>query len=360
MKFSLFFGGQLAEPSPEAERKLYRDMIEQALLAEELGYHTLWTVEHHGFYQCSHVAAPELFLAYLAAKTKRVRLGHGVTLLPHRYNHPIRVAERIATLDILSEGRVEWGTGKSNSLVEAGAFEIDFKELHAQWAEAIEMIPRMWSSDVFQHKGKYFDIPPTQIIPKPVQKPHPPIHVACNKPQSVATAGRMGLGALNFTYGTDEYLGGKVAEYKAAIAAAKPVGRSVTNQFSCAGPAMILDDDKKACVHGFRGARFFSGALAQYYMSGTRPVGRLPIRTDDLTAEELADSMKLRGTEDAAGGVAGTAIVGDPAFAREAVTALADLGIDELILVMQLGTVPQEIILESLRTFAEKVIPHFS
>src|SRR6185436_15337814 len=139
----------------------------------EVGFDTIWAVEHHGLREYAHCSAPEVFLSFVAARTKRIGLGHGVTLLPGRYNHPSRIAERIATLDILSQGRVLWGTGKSGTRVEQGAFELEPETLHAQWLEAVRMIPRMWAEDVFSWKGTYYDIPPTQIVPKPVQTPHP-------------------------------------------------------------------------------------------------------------------------------------------------------------------------------------------
>ena len=132
MNFSLFFEMQISEPTPVSERRVFHDCVEQAVLAEQLGFDGIWQVEHHGLYEYSHSSAPEVFLGYLAAKTNRVRLGHGVTLTPHRYNHPIRIAERIATLDILSEGRVNWGSGKSASAVEKQAFENDEGQLHDQ------------------------------------------------------------------------------------------------------------------------------------------------------------------------------------------------------------------------------------
>src|SRR5262249_8347529 len=153
MKFSLFFEMQIESPTREKEAQTFRDCVLQAVLADELGYHAVWEVEHHGLYEYSHSSAPEVFLAFVAARTNKIRLGHGVTLLPHRYNHPIRIAERLAVLDILSGGRVNWGSGKSSSLVEQHAFETDIKTLHDQWLEAVEMIPRMWSSDVFSHEG---------------------------------------------------------------------------------------------------------------------------------------------------------------------------------------------------------------
>src|SRR5205814_1224627 len=165
MKFSIFFEMQISEPNRAREAQTFRDCLEQAVLADQLGYHCAWEVEHHGLYEYSHSSAPEVFLAFVAARTKKIRVGHGVTLLPHRYNHPIRIAERVATPDILSGGRVNWGTGKSSSQVEQQAFETRPEELHAEWLEALEMIPRMWSSDIFEHEGTFFHLPPTPPPP---------------------------------------------------------------------------------------------------------------------------------------------------------------------------------------------------
>lgn len=355
MKFSLFYEMQIADPTPESEARLFHDCLEQAVLADQLGYHCIWEVEHHGLREYSHSSAPEIFLSFVAAKTRRIRVGHGVTLLPQRYNHPIRVAERIATLDILSEGRVNWGSGKSSSLVEQDAFETDKRTLHEQWLEAVRMIPKIWSSEVFEFKGKFFEIPPTQVVPKPVQKPHPPMFAACTKPDSAAFVGSLGMGALNFAIGSDDYLQQKVDEYRAAVAHAEPAGESVTNHFACTPPALVLDDDREACRHGFRGARFFSESLARYYLGGDRPIGRLPVPRESLPDDQLAAAMALRNTPDDSLNV----LCGDPVFAREYVQRFVEIGVDELICVMQMGTIPHELVLRSIRTFAEKVMPHF-
>src|SRR3954467_244364 len=355
MRFSLFFEMQLSGPTRATEAQVFRDCVEQAVLAEALGYHCIWEVEHHGLLEYSHSSAPEVFLAFVAARTKRIRLGHGVTLLPHRYNHPIRIAERIATLDILSGGRVNWGTGKSSSQVEQQAFETDPEELHAQWLEALEMIPRMWSSDVFQHRGRFFHVPPTQIVPKPVQEPHPPIFAACSRPDTAALVGTLGLGALNFAFGADDYLTDKVREYRAAVAKAKPAGRTKNDWFACTPATLVLKDDEKALRHGTRGARFFINALGRYYFGGDRPIGPLDIPRDDLTSEELREARETRNS--AVSHL--PTIVGDPASARETVSRFKDVGVDELMLVMQMGTIPHELICESIRTFAEEGMPHF-
>lgn len=356
MKFSLFYEMQISEPSRESEAAMFRACVDQAVLAEKLGYSCIWAVEHHGLYEYSHSSAPEIFLSFVAARTQTIRIGHGVTLLPHRYNHPIRVAERVAALDILSGGRVNWGSGKSSSRVEQLAFENDVSTLHEQWLEAVRIIPRMWQEDVFQYKGRFFDIPPTQVIPKPVQSPHPPMFAACTKPDSAASVGRMGMGALNFAIGSDDYLADKVAAYRKAVASAEPVGGVVTNHFACTPPTLVLADDREACRYGFRGARFFAESLSRYYLSPDRPVGRLNVPRDFFSDQDLESAMALRNSPDDAQ----NACVGDPSAAREFVQRFVDIGVDELILVMQMGTVPMELVTQSVKTFGEHVLPHFS
>jgi alkanesulfonate monooxygenase SsuD/methylene tetrahydromethanopterin reductase-like flavin-dependent oxidoreductase (luciferase family) len=355
MKFSIFFEMQLSHPTPESEARIFHECAEQAVLADELGYHAVWEVEHHGLYEYSHSAAPEIFLAYIAGRTRRIRLGHGVVLLPFRYNHPQRVAERIATLDILSNGRVNFGTGKSASATEIGSFQIDRQRLTEEWEEALEIIPRMWSESSFSHKSRFFDIPPTQVVPKPVQKPHPPMFAACAKPDSVLHVGKLGLGALNFAFGNDDYLEQKVTQYRAAVAEAKPKYRSVNNHFACTPATLVLPDDKRACEYGIRGMRFFTESMNRYYTFGDRPQGALNVPRDFLHADELRDAMAMRNQD----GSTLAMVVGDAAAARETIQRFVDIGVDELILVMQMGTVPHELILQSLRTFAEQVMPHF-
>ncbi|MGH7598129.1 MAG: LLM class flavin-dependent oxidoreductase [bacterium] len=355
MKFSIFYEMQISEPTRVSEAKLFHDCLKQAVYADALGYHCVWAVEHHALFEYSHSSAPEIFLSFVAARTKNIRLGHGVTLLPHRYNHPIRIAERIATLDILSNGRVNWGTGKSASLVEQQAFECNLSTLHDEWREALEMIPMMWAKEVFSYEGRFFKIPPTQVIPKPVQSPHPPIFAACSRPESAAAVGKLGLGALNFAFGSDDYLTDKVMQYRQAIANAAPTNYQINNHLACTPATLVLDDDLNACRYGLRGARFFLESLSRYYFSGARPVGKLSVPREFLSDDDLQQARAQRN----APGSEMAMIIGDPACARESVQRFADAGVDELILVMQMGTVPHELIMESLRTFAEKVMPHY-
>ncbi len=356
MNFSLLIELQIDSPTAASERQAFLDCVDQAILADDLGYHCLWAVEHHGLYEYSHCSAPEVLLAYLAGRTRRVRLGHAVTLTPHRYNHPIRIAERVATLDILSGGRVSWGSGKSASLVEQQAFEIDRADLDGQWREAIEIIPRMWRSDVFEWNGRHYHIAPTPILPKPVQTPHPPMFAACTRPESVTVAGELGLGSLNFSAGNDDYLRQKVDSYRAALASSAVPAHRRTTTFCCTPATLVLADDRRACEAGFRGSRFFAEGLAAYFFSTVRTIGAQDLSRGPLSAADLNDAMAARTKE---GGTLAS-IIGDPASARETVSRFERAGVDELILVMQMGTIPHAIVIESMRTFAEQVMPHFA
>jgi alkanesulfonate monooxygenase SsuD/methylene tetrahydromethanopterin reductase-like flavin-dependent oxidoreductase (luciferase family) len=355
MKFSLFFEMQIAEPTPETEAALFRNCLEQALLAEELGFHCIWEVEHHGLYEYSHSSAPEIFLSFVAARTKRIRVGHGCTLLPFRYNHPIRIAERIATLDILSEGRVNWGTARSGSRVEREAFEVDVPTIREQWREALTIIPRMWSTSPFSYSGTFFDIPSTYIVPKPVQRPHPPMFAACSKPQDAVEVGALGLGALNLAMHHDELLAERVRAYREAVTNATPTDYAVTNHFACNAAALVLDDDRQACRHGLRGSMYFTQGMFHYY-GATRPVGPMPISRDFLSDDFVEGFRRVRNTPQSQL----ASIIGDPCAARESVQRFVNVGVDEIILVMQTGTTPHEMVMESVRTFGEKVLPYFS
>ena len=355
MRFSLLLEVQIASPTRAREREALLQTVEQGVLAEELGYDGVWAVEHHGLVEYSHSSAPEVLLAFIAARTRSIAIGHAVTLTPGWYNHPIRVAERVATLDVLSEGRVRWGSGKSASLTEQGSFGVIREELDGQWREALEMIPRMWRAEVFEWEGRYYRIPPTAVIPKPHQEPHPPIYAACSRPESVVLAGSLGVGSLNFAAGSDDQLEEKVASYRQAVRSARAPGRQVLDQFCCTPTAMVLADDRRACEIGFRGSRFFAESLATYFFSPNRVVGELDVNRGALLPSQLDMAMAAR----RAGRGQLNSVVGDPSAARESVERFVAAGVDELILVMQMGTVPHDVVCESMRTFAEKVMPHF-
>src|SRR5579863_306412 len=136
MKFGIFYEHQLPRPWTDgAEHRLFKEALEQVELADRLGIDYAWEVEHHYLEEYSHSSAPEVFLAACSQRTRNIRLGHGIVQMPPGYNHPARVAERIATLDLVSDGRVEWGTGESSSLAELGGFNIEVSDKRPAWRE---------------------------------------------------------------------------------------------------------------------------------------------------------------------------------------------------------------------------------
>ena len=207
MKFGMMYEIQIPEPHyPGIEKDRYDQILAQVVLGDQVGFDYFWTVEHHFLKEFSHCSAPEVLYGAISQITKRIRIGHAVALLPGQYNHPVRVAEHAAVLDILSNGRVDLGTGRSTTLIEMDGFEVDPEETRAQWEEAIRMIPKMWTEETFSHEGHYYNVPPRSIIPKPVQSPHPPLWVACSQPESFRAAGEMGLGVLCFNLSGHELL----------------------------------------------------------------------------------------------------------------------------------------------------------
>ncbi|MBI3327656.1 MAG: LLM class flavin-dependent oxidoreductase, partial [Nitrospinae bacterium] len=169
MEFGMFFLLQYPEEK-KGDDRVFQEALEQMIAAEELGYDAVWLAEHH-FSGHGICGSPLLLAAAAATRTKRVRVGTAISILP--FNHPVRVAERAAVLDILSNGRMDLGTGRSTTLIEMDGFEVNPEETRAQWEEAISIIPRMWTEDPFSHEGRFYNIPPRSVVPKPVQSPHP-------------------------------------------------------------------------------------------------------------------------------------------------------------------------------------------
>ena len=362
MQFSMIFEVQLSEPTREAERRVYHESVEQAVLGDEVGFDRVWAVEHHNLRYYAHCTAPEILLSVIAAKTRRIRVGHGVVMLPIHYNHPIRVAERIAALDILSDGRVDFGTGVSSSELEMGAFGVDAETRHDQWEEALRAIPRMWREEPFEHHGRWFDVPPRHILPRPVQQPHPPLFVAATRDETLDVAARLGIGALCLGFGGPPDIRQKRARYDKAIAERTGdfAGLEPTDHLAALCPAVVLEDRQRGREIGLRGQQFFVAALGHNYQGGPEPD---PSRLSEgaAVAQISEESIEApRGDVSALLDVPNLGgAFGDPDDALRYVRALEDAGADEAMFLIQMGTVPQEACLESIRLIGEHVIPEF-
>ncbi|MDP6565574.1 MAG: LLM class flavin-dependent oxidoreductase, partial [Alphaproteobacteria bacterium] len=202
MKFGVFYEHQIPRPWNDGdEHRLFKEALDEVELADRLGIDYAWEVEHHFLEEYSHSSAPEVFLAACSQRTKNIRLGHGIVLMPPGYNHPARVAERIATLDLVSDGRVEFGTGESSAAAELAGFGVSVEAKREMWRETTEQCANLLTMDPYPgFEGKYFSMPCRNLVPKPLQRPHPPIWVACSRRETIHAAARAGIGALVFAF----------------------------------------------------------------------------------------------------------------------------------------------------------------
>ena len=371
MQFSMIFEAQTADPSRKGEQRVMRESVEQALLAEEVGFDRVWAVEHHCLKWYAHMSAPETFLAYLAGKTSRIRIGHGVVCLPFRMNHPVKVAERIAMLDILSNGRVDFGVGKGGTQQESGAFQTNVGDISPQLEASARMIPRMWRDEPFEHHSDLMDIPPRPIHPKPLQEPHPPMFLACTREATLNQAGEWGVGALCLGFAGPEDIAKKNRVYRAAVkrrTALSQVGDFPVEHLSALCPAIVLDDREGAKKIGHRGQRYFAEAINHWYdPTGQAPQPRTFVDGDDAdvllqTGQALVARLneeKIEVGTETTGMYNPNNAYGNVADATEYVEKLIAAGADEVMFLLQMGTVPQDAILESIRNLGKHVIPRF-
>jgi len=351
MKFGLFYEHQVPRPwSPEAERRVLLDALEQVALADTLGLEYVWEVEHHFLEEYSHSSAPEVFLAAASQRTTRIRLGHGISLMPPKYNHPARVAERIATLDLLSGGRVEWGTGESATALEMLGFGIDPREKEAMWEEAAEQAANMLAMTPYPgFKGQYFEMPCRNLVPKSYQQPHPPMWVACSRRETIHRAACLGLGALAFAFVEPEQARTWVQEYYDIITSERcvPLGHTVNPNIAVVSGFSLHRESEEAMRRGLDGFRFFGYSLGHVAIFGQHRPGRTDLWQHFL---EIQDTLPNN---------AGSGGIGNPAQVREHLERYERAGIDQVIFVQQCGNNQHEHICESLELFAKELHPEF-
>ena len=355
MKFGLMYEIQIPEPHyPGVEQERYKQIMAQVELADEEGFDYFWTVEHHFLNEFSHCSAPEVLYGALSQRTRRIRIGHAVALLPGQYNHPVRVAERAAVLDIVSDGRMDLGTGRSTTLIEMDGFEVNPADTRAQWEEAISMIPRMWTEDTFAHEGRFYSIPPRKVIPKPVQDPHPPLWVACSQPDSFRAAGEMGLGVLCFNLAGYDQMAERVQAYREAVKHAKPVGKFVNNQVAALCLVHCAEDDEEARRAAAPEGVWFVNKAEELYQpwqgrevpqSYQHAVSAVQTERADKTAEDHLAS--------------GAFAMGNPDTIIKVLDKYREAGVDQVLCFMQMGNLAHSRIMDSIKLVGRHVIPYF-
>lgn len=373
MKFGIFYEHQLPRPwGEDDEHRLLKDSLEQVVLADRLGIDAVWEVEHHFLEEYSHSSAPEVFLAACSQRTTRIRLGHGIVQLPLEFNHTARVAERVATLDLLSDGRVEFGTGEASSEAELGGFGIARDTKRAQWTEHIDAVSRMFVETPFAGwKGEWLEMPVRNVVPKPLQKPHPPLWVACSRRETIHLAAEKGIGALAFSFVEPSEAKAWVDDYYATLAssACVPAGFAVNANVAIVLPMMCHADEACAIERGLDGAHFFGYSLGYYYVWGNHRPGvsdvwqrfqeeRHNFGFDrEVAAQTGAPLGAQMTTSSGLGSLRGA--IGTPEQVRELLRGYEAAGVDQVIFVSQVGRNRHEHVCESLELFAREVMPEF-
>ncbi len=357
MKFGIFYEHQLPKPwAPGAEQRLFDEALEQVRLADRLGFDYAWEVEHHFLDEYSHSSAPEVFLAAAAGQTQRIRLGHGIRQVIPNYNHPARTAECLATLDLVSHGRVDFGIGEGATRLELGAFAIPAKEKRAMCLEAAEQIANMMALSPYPgFEGRYFSMPCRNVLPKPVQKPHPPMWMACTNRDTIRIAAQNGIGALAFSFvdpgeakiWSDIYYG--IIKSEDCV----PIGHAVNANIAMVSNFSLHQDRAEAVARGEEGFEFFRYAVNALVAHDTTP-GRTRLFEEFL--EKRAERAQRPTDETAAVPTTG---IGSPADMRAHLAAFQDAGIDQVIFLQQAGRNRHEHICASLELFAAEVMAEF-
>ncbi len=350
MKFGIFYEHQLPRPWHErSEYELLQNSLAEVELADRLGYDYAWEVEHHFLEEYSHSSAPEVFLAAASQRTERIRLAHGIIQLTT--NHPARVAERVSTLDLLSHGRVELGIGEGSSITELHPFGRRFRDKRAVWEEAVRAFIPMFRDEPWEFHGEYFDFPLRNVVPKPMQKPHPPLWVACSQLDTIEMAGERGMGALGFQFVSADMAHAWVhAYYNAFVKRQQKLADYATNpNIALVSGFMCAESDEEA-LRKADGWTFFQFALRFYATRGApvRP-GEVDLWQEYQGWKETPQAQKAR-----AGG-----LVGSPETLRRKLRRFESSNIDQVILLNQAGKNTHEDICESLELFAREVMPEF-
>lgn len=349
MQFGLFYEHQSPAPfTAEKDRQTFHNALTELELADKLGYDYAWLVEHHFLEEYSHSSAPEVFLGALTQRTKRMRLGHGIAVMPPKINHPARVAERIATLDLLSNGRIEWGTGESGTAMELEGFGVDPDDKKEMWREATEQCANMLTMTPYPgYEGEHFSMPTRNIVPKPLQTPHPPLWVACSRRDTILHAARNGMGALVFGFAAPEQAGKWVQEYYDIIRSDEcvPIGHAVNANFAIVTALSVNNDEQEAIRRGSQGFKYFGYSLGFYAAFGKGKPGHSTVWENFLKAEASIEDNHGNGG------------IGTPEQVYEHCKAYADVGVDQIIFVQQTGPANHEHICESLELFATTAMP---
>lgn len=357
MRFSLLYEVALPielEQAGKTESDAFWEALEQVVLAEEMGFDTVWMVEHHFLEDLSRSSANDIFLAAIAQHTKRIRIGLGVCLMPPGYTHPFKIGERVASLDIVTRGRLEWGCGRGTTAEELDGFHIDSAHARGGMVEAMHVVPQMWRQRKFPgYKGEFMDLPERVVVPKPVQKPHPPMWMACGSPSSYRLAGELGVGCLSFTISTPKELNAQLDHYREGVKNAKPVGDFVNNNIAGFTTLYVGENDAEARERGGRNAVAHHSRVHKYF-------GNVPDRPGYNERSMSVEERQKLGVQDPLQAIDEARIcAGDADTCYDIIRQWEEIGVDEFMGVVQFNEITHEESLRTIRLMGEHVIPRF-
>ena len=362
MQIGMFYQIQVPKPwTPTSDFDHYWEMMDQIVLAEELGFESVWIADHQFRTEWSHSSAPDVTLAAISQRTSRMRLGIAVAVPP--VQHPLHIAARTATLDIVSNGRVDLGVGRSGYPYQMAAFGTDLGNATGMVDEALEIIPRAWTEGEFSYQGKFYDIPPREVHPKPVQQPHPPMWLGCSQEETFRKAGELGLGCLAMSGGGPDRLTQHITTYRDGIRNAQPVGKLVHDKVSISTLAICAETRQKAQERGaeiidwyrhqqsLRDVRVWqeqdpTNVPADYQWHYQRSTA-----TDSPKRDEISSLEQIK---------QGRYCIGDPDDCLRYLEQYTPTGVDEIMPLFQIGPMAHEEVMETLRLFGKHVIPNLS
>jgi alkanesulfonate monooxygenase SsuD/methylene tetrahydromethanopterin reductase-like flavin-dependent oxidoreductase (luciferase family) len=335
------------------EHQRIMDEVAIVQAADRAGFKYTWATEHHFLTEYSHLSANEVFLGYLAAATTNIHLGSGIFNVTPPVNHPARVAERVALLDHLSEGRFEFGMGRGSSTVEQKGFGIPEPGVtRDMFDEVVGEFRKMWRAEEYPgHEGAFFSMPARNVLPKPYAKPHPPMWVAAGNPATFEKAARMGLGVLCFTIGGIETVKPLIELYKTEIENAEPVGDYVNDNIMVTTQLLCLEDGARVRrLATDMGMGYHRSLLLRYLDTFPRPAGvpEWPEILPDPTLDQIDAAIATGATP-----------YGTPDEVASAIRKYADAGVDQVVFGLLSSTMDRELATETIETFGKHVLPQF-
>ncbi len=360
MQFDLFYELSVPEQLGCSEQQIFSQALDEIALADTLDFKTAWLVEHHYMKGYSHSSAPELFLAALSQRTKKIRLGHAIVPLP--YSHPVRVAERAATLDILSGGRLEFGFGRGFSPKEYSSFGVAMCDSRTITKESFEIIKQSFSSDnVINYEGQHFKLNDIEIFPKVLQEPHPPLWTAAVSPSSYETAAQLGIGAMVGPFKPWFMVKEDIKLYRKSWKkyqsnSNNEKNKSLNPKVAMTVGILCLEDEKRARQIGKPAFEWFYRNLLQQ----TSPV----LKNLHESYEYYKSIGKFQGLLSKTVNLKiletfGLVIVGNPEHCVKKLKKLEAASVDHVLLAIGAGAIDTTIVKESMQLINDKVIPHF-